>query len=163
MPDDAVKAWIRDSRSAVVTLTHDPKLDDLALMEALVSPAFYIGALGSKTTNENRRQRLLELGITATNLQRLHAPVGFPIGSRSPPEIAIAILAEMTAVRNRVYHGNFISRWSESSSRYASKCYSSTAITTNHRYNFSGSTTSSDAPDYAVSPRKPYDYQLSTS
>lgn len=117
MPDDAVKAWIQDSRSAVVTLTHDPKLDDLALIEALASPAFYIGALGSKTTNESRRQRLLELGIIATTLQRLHAPVGFPIGSRSPPEIAIAILAEMTAIRNRVYYWNFISRWSESSLR----------------------------------------------
>ncbi len=117
MPDDTVKALIQDERSAVITLTHNPNLDDLALWEALPSPAFYVGALGSKATNDGRRQRLLELGITETTLQRLHAPIGFPIGSHSPPEIAIAILAELTAVRNHVYHRNFISGGTESSLR----------------------------------------------
>lgn len=117
MPDDAVKALVQDERSAVITLTHNPNLDDLALWEALPSPAFYVGALGSKATNDGRRQRLLELGITETTLQRLHAPIGFPIGSRSPPEIAIAILAELTAVRNHVHYRNFISGRTESSLR----------------------------------------------
>ncbi len=102
MPDDAVKALVQDKRTAVVALTHDPKLDDLALLEALNSPAFYVGALGSMRNNEKRCNRLTTLGISETTLARLHAPVGLPIGSRTPPEIAIAILAEMTAVRNNV-------------------------------------------------------------
>jgi len=98
MPDDRVKKTITP-RSAVVALTHDPRLDDLALLEALNSPAFYVGALGSKTSSEKRRVRLQKLGITEQNLACLHAPVGLPINSRHPPEIAIAIAAEMTAVR----------------------------------------------------------------
>ena len=100
MPDDAVTALAPDQRTAVVTLTHDPKLDDLALLEALNSQAFYVGALGSKKTQEQRRRRLARLNISEPALAHLHAPVGLPIGSRTPPEIAIAILAEMTAVRN---------------------------------------------------------------
>ena len=100
MPDEAVSAWVKDRRSAVITLTHDPKLDDMALLEALNSPAFYVGALGSKLTVEKRRERLKKMGISESALARLHAPVGLPIGSRSPPEIAIAILAEITSVRN---------------------------------------------------------------
>lgn len=100
MPDDAVRTLAQDRRSAVVTLTHDPKLDDLALLEAFSSSAFYIGALGSKTTSAQRRQRLLSLGVSEEALRRLHAPVGLPIGSHQTPEIAIAILAEMIAVRN---------------------------------------------------------------
>jgi xanthine dehydrogenase accessory factor len=100
MPDEAVNAWVKDRRSAVITLTHDPKLDDMALLEALNSPAFYVGALGSKLTAEKRRKRLKEMGISESALARLHAPVGLPIGSRSPPEIAIAILAEITSVKN---------------------------------------------------------------
>lgn len=101
MPDEAVKTFIQDSRSAVVALTHDPKLDDLALLEALQSNAFYIGAMGSKTTSTQRRTRLLSLGISEEALTRLRAPVGIPIGSHTPPEIAISVLAEMTAVRNK--------------------------------------------------------------
>jgi xanthine dehydrogenase accessory factor len=102
MPDDTVKALIQDKRSAVVALTHDPKLDDMALLEALNSSAFYVGALGSKSNNEKRRKRLARLGISEEALARLHAPVGLPIGSHTPPEIAIAILAEITAVRNKI-------------------------------------------------------------
>ncbi len=99
MPDDAVNSLIQDSRSAVVTLTHDSKLDDLALLEALNSPAFYIGALGSKTTSLNRRTRLRQMGLTDEALTRLHAPVGLPIGGKNPAEIALSILAEMTATK----------------------------------------------------------------
>jgi xanthine dehydrogenase accessory factor len=99
MPDDAVRALAQDGRTAVVALTHDPKLDDLALLEALGSPAFYVGALGSRANNSKRRARLRELGIAPAALARLHGPVGLPIGSRTPAEIAISILAEITAVR----------------------------------------------------------------
>lgn len=100
MPDDAVTAWAPDPRSAVVTTSHDPKLDDLALSEALVSPAFYVGALGSERTNARRRQRLAELGLAPEAVARLRGPMGLAIGSRTPPEIAVAVLAEMTAVRH---------------------------------------------------------------
>jgi xanthine dehydrogenase accessory factor len=85
-----------------VTLTHDPKLDDLALMEALKSPAFFVGAIGSKKNNEARRKRLAEFDLTQDEIGRLRGPVGLKIGSKTPPEIAIAILAEMTAVKNGV-------------------------------------------------------------
>lgn len=103
MPDDAVLELGLDPHSAVVALTHDPKLDDLALLEALKSPAFYVGALGSRLNNERRRQRLLQyFDLSPDEVERLHGPVGLPIGSRTPPEIAISILAEMTAVRNGV-------------------------------------------------------------
>jgi len=100
MPDDAVRELAQDSRSAVVALTHDPKLDDMALMEALLSPAFYVGALGSKNNNAKRIKRLASLDIPSHALLKLRAPVGLPIGSRTPPEIAISVLAEMTAIRN---------------------------------------------------------------
>ncbi len=99
MPDDTVIAMNLDRNSAVVALTHDPKLDDLALMEALKSPAFYVGALGSKRNNEKRRERLLEFDVTAEELTRLHGPVGLDIGAKTPSEIAISILAEMTALK----------------------------------------------------------------
>jgi xanthine dehydrogenase accessory factor len=103
MPDDAVLALNLDPNSAVVALTHDPKLDDMALLEALKSPAFYVGALGSKVNNDKRRARLQQyFDISAEEAARLHGPVGLPIGSRTPPEIAVAILAEMTAVKNGV-------------------------------------------------------------
>ena len=102
MPDDTVRALKLDERCAVVALTHDPKLDDLALMEALKSPAFYVGALGSRANNEKRRERLKEFDVTEAEIARLHGPIGLYIGSRTPPEIAISILAEVTAVKNGV-------------------------------------------------------------
>ena len=102
MPDDTAKAMRLDERCAVVALTHDPKLDDLALMEALKSPAFYVGALGSRANNAKRRVRLLEFDVTPQEIARLHGPIGLYIGSRTPPEIAVSILAEITAVKNGV-------------------------------------------------------------
>jgi xanthine dehydrogenase accessory factor len=101
MPDDAVKAHADDPGSAVVALTHDPRIDDMGLMEALRTQAFYVGAMGSKKTSASRRQRLLALDVPEDSLARLHAPIGLPIGSKTPPEIAIAILAEITAVRKQ--------------------------------------------------------------
>ncbi len=99
MPDDVVAAMNMDGHSAVVALTHDPKLDDLALMEALKSPAFYVGAIGSKKNNDARRLRLEEFDLSKDEIARLHGPVGLYLGSKTPPEIALAIMAEMTAVR----------------------------------------------------------------
>lgn len=102
MPDDVVREMKPDARTAVIALTHDPKLDDMALMEALKSPAFYVGAIGSRANNDKRRARLREFDVTEEELARLHGPIGIYIGSRTPPEIAISILAEMTAVKNGV-------------------------------------------------------------
>ena len=102
MPDDVVIGMNPDGHTAVVALTHDPKLDDLALIEALKSPAFYVGALGSQKNNDSRRKRLAEFDLTAAEIERLHGPVGLKIGSRTPPEIALSIVAEMTAVRRGV-------------------------------------------------------------
>jgi xanthine dehydrogenase accessory factor len=102
MPDDAVSALSGDPRSVVLALSHDPKLDDLALLEALQADNFYVGALGSRANNEKRRARLAGLGIAPERLARLHGPVGLPIGSRTPPEIALAVLAEITAARHDV-------------------------------------------------------------
>jgi xanthine dehydrogenase accessory factor len=99
MPDDAVRAYANDPATAIVALTHDPRIDDMGLMEALSTDAFYIGAMGSSRTSAARRERLLALDVGADDLGRLHAPIGLPIGSKTPPEIAIAILAEITAVR----------------------------------------------------------------
>lgn len=101
MPDDTVLALELDPRSAVVALTHDPKLDDMALLEALKSPAFYVGALGSAVNNQRRRERLVQhFDLSQAEVDRLHEPVGIAIGSKTPPEIAVSILAEMTAVKN---------------------------------------------------------------
>ncbi|WP_035554033.1 MULTISPECIES: XdhC family protein [Burkholderiaceae] len=102
MPDDTVTDMKLDERCAVIALTHDPKLDDLALMEALKTPAFYVGALGSRRNNQARRERLKEFDLNDTELARLHGPVGIYIGSRTPPEIAVSILAEVTAAKNGV-------------------------------------------------------------
>jgi xanthine dehydrogenase accessory factor len=102
MPDDVVIAMNLDAHSAIVTLTHDPKLDDMALLEALKSPAFYVGAIGSRKNNEARRERLADFDLAKHEIDRLHGPVGLKIGSKTPPEIAIAILAEMTAIKNGV-------------------------------------------------------------
>jgi xanthine dehydrogenase accessory factor len=107
MPDDVVVEMNLDGHSAVVTLTHDPKLDDMALLEALKSPAFYVGAIGSRRNNEARRKRLAEFDLSQEEIARLHGPVGLKIGSKTPPEIAVAILAEMTAVRNGVKMPDF--------------------------------------------------------
>lgn len=95
-PDDYLDANPPDSRTAVVTLTHDPKLDDAALGRALRSQAFYIGALGSRKTHAARLERLRAAGFDEETQARLHAPVGLPLGGRSPAEIAISIMAEMT-------------------------------------------------------------------
>jgi xanthine dehydrogenase accessory factor len=101
MPDDALLTMQPDARCAVVALTHDPKLDDLVLLEALKSPAFYVGAVGSRLNNDRRRDRLAtHFGVAPHELARLHGPVGLAIGSRTPPEIAVSIAAEMVAVRN---------------------------------------------------------------
>ena len=102
MPDDLVLEARLDARSAVVALTHDPKLDDLALMEALKSEAFYVGAIGSRLNNEKRRERLKLFDLDEAQLARLHGPVGIYIGSKTPAEIAISIMAQMTAVKNGV-------------------------------------------------------------
>lgn len=99
MPDDVITELNLDGHSAVVALTHDPKLDDMALLEALKSPAFYVGAIGSKKNNDARRKRLAEFDLSQDEIARLRGPVGLRLGSKSPPEIAISILAEMTAVK----------------------------------------------------------------
>ena len=99
MPDDAVRELANDYATAIVALTHDPRIDDMGLMEALTTEAFYVGAMGSSRTSANRRERLLTLDVSEQSLARLHAPIGLSIGSKTPPEIAIAILAEITAVR----------------------------------------------------------------
>ena len=102
MPDDVIAESNLDGHCAVVALTHDPKIDDLALMEALKSPAFYVGAIGSKKNNDARRKRLAGFDLSAAEIARLRGPVGLSLGCKTPPEIAVAILAEMTAVRHGV-------------------------------------------------------------
>jgi len=101
MPDDVVLAMNPDAHTAIVAVTHDPKLDDMALLEALKSDAFYIGALGSKKNQDNRRERLQLFDLSEDEIARLHGPVGLPIGSRTPAEIAISILAEIILVRSQ--------------------------------------------------------------
>ena len=103
MPDDVVFSFKPDLRSCVIALTHDPKLDDLALMEALKTDAFYVGAIGSRRNNEARRQRLAEhFDMTPEELSRLRGPVGIYIGSKLPPEIAVSVMAEVLAIKNGV-------------------------------------------------------------
>jgi xanthine dehydrogenase accessory factor len=102
MPDDLLLELVLDAHSAVVALTHDPKLDDMALLEALKSPAFYVGALGSRPNNAKRRQRLALFDLDAAQIERLHGPIGMPLGCRTPAEIAVSIAAELVAVRNGV-------------------------------------------------------------
>jgi xanthine dehydrogenase accessory factor len=99
MPDDAVLEIQTDARTAIVAITHDPKLDDMALLEALKSKAFYVGALGSSRNQAKRRQRLLEFDLTEQDISRLHGPVGLQIGSRTPAEIAVAVGAHLIQVR----------------------------------------------------------------
>ncbi len=102
MPDDFVVALQADNHTAVIALTHDPKQDDLALLEALKSDSFYVGALGSKKNQQARRERLLEFDLTPAQIARMRGPVGLQIGSKIPSEMAIAILADITCVRNGI-------------------------------------------------------------
>lgn len=99
MPDDAVLDINPDTYTAIVAVTHDPKLDDMALLEALKSDAFYVGALGSSKNQAKRRERMRMFDLSESDIAKLHGPVGLPIGSRTPAEIAIAILAELIQVR----------------------------------------------------------------
>lgn len=100
MPDDVVRTMAMDLHTAVVAATHDPKLDDMALLEALRSPAFYVGAIGSRANNAKRRERLIEhFEMTEAEMDRLRGPVGLKLGGKTPAEIALAIVAEMTATR----------------------------------------------------------------
>ena len=100
MPDDAVRNFANDSFTAIIALTHDPRIDDMGLMEALKTDAFFIGAMGSTRTSVKRRERLLQLDLSKDEIDRLHAPVGLSIGSKTPAEISIAILAQLTALRS---------------------------------------------------------------
>ena len=102
-PDDIIQSLNIDQRTAIVAVAHDPKVDDMALLTALKSDAFYIGALGSKSNNQQRRERLLEhFDFTQQEVDRLHGPVGLNIGSKTPAEIALSILAEITAIKNGI-------------------------------------------------------------
>ncbi len=109
-PDDTVLALNPDPHLAVVAVTHDPKLDDAALLEALKAPCFYVGALGSKKNNDARRKRLAGFDLAEGEIAKLHGPVGLKIGAKTPPEIAVAILAEMTAVRRGVMVGETLAQ-----------------------------------------------------
>jgi xanthine dehydrogenase accessory factor len=102
MPDDAVVAFKPDGHSVILTVSHDPKLDDMALLEALKSEAFYVGAVGSARTSVERRKRLADFDLTTQQIARLRGPVGLSIGSRTPPEIALSILADLIASRNGI-------------------------------------------------------------
>lgn len=102
MPDDVVLDIQPDAHTAIIALTHDPKLDDMALMEALNSSAFYVGALGSRRNQQARKQRLAEhFGLTPQALSRLHGPVGLRLGAQTPAEIAVSIVAELVQVKNK--------------------------------------------------------------
>ena len=98
-PDDAIRDTASDNYTAIVALTHDPRIDDMGLMEALQTDAYFIGAMGSKKTSANRRERLKQLDLSDADIDRLHAPVGLPLGSKTPAEIAVAILAQLVALR----------------------------------------------------------------
>ncbi len=99
MPDDAVRELANDSFTAIIALTHDPRIDDMGLMEALKTDAFFVGALGSTRTSAKRRERLLQLDLTEAEISKLHGPVGLSIGSKTPAEIAISILAQLTSLK----------------------------------------------------------------
>lgn len=102
MPDDLVLDLQLDAHSAVVAVTHDPKLDDMALLEALKSPAFYVGALGSRTTTQARKQRLALFDLSDAEINRLYGPTGLDLGSKGPAEMALEIMAEIIAIKNKV-------------------------------------------------------------
>jgi xanthine dehydrogenase accessory factor len=101
MPDDVIREHGSDKHSVIITLTHDPRIDDMALMEALGTEAWYVGALGSARTSEKRLARLRQLDIGEEQIARLHAPVGLDIGSKTPIEIAVAIMAQLTSLRRQ--------------------------------------------------------------
>lgn len=103
MPDDFIGSWHPDPHCAIVTVSHDPKIDDMALIDALRSPAYFVGAIGSHATQEQRRARLREFDLDDSHIERLHGPVGIDIGSRTPPEIAVSIVAALVAERNRLH------------------------------------------------------------
>ena len=102
LPDDVVRDHFSNPYSGIIALAHDPRVDDMALMEALKTDAFYVGAMGSERTSAARRERLPELGLTKDEIDILHAPIGFEIQSKTPAEIAVSIMAEVTAVRNGI-------------------------------------------------------------
>jgi xanthine dehydrogenase accessory factor len=102
MPDDLVLELQLDPHSAVIAVTHDPKLDDMVLLEALKSPAFYVGALGSRSNTAARKERLKLFDLSDAEIARLHGPIGLDLGSKTPAEIAVSIVAEITAVKNGV-------------------------------------------------------------
>jgi xanthine dehydrogenase accessory factor len=102
MPDDVAAEMQLDPHSAVVAVTHDPKLDDMVLLEALKSPAFYVGALGSRGNTAKRKERLAMFDLAPAEIGRLHGPVGLDLGAKTPAEIAVSILAEIIAVRSGV-------------------------------------------------------------
>lgn len=99
LPDDVIVAQATDKHSVIITLTHDPRIDDMALLEALETDAWYVGALGSTRTTAGRLKRLRELGLSEDKIARLHGPVGLPLGSKTPWEIAVAIMAEITQLK----------------------------------------------------------------
>ena len=99
LPDDVVRERFSNPYSGIIALAHDPRVDDMALMEALKTNAFYIGAMGSVRTSAARRERLPELGLSSDEIDRLHAPIGFQINSKTPAEIAISVMAQITSVR----------------------------------------------------------------
>jgi xanthine dehydrogenase accessory factor len=99
MPDDIIRERASDRHSVIITLTHDPRIDDMALMEALCTDAWYVGALGSPKTTQKRLERLAQLDISPEQLARLHGPVGLTIGSKTPLEISVAIMAELIQLR----------------------------------------------------------------
>lgn len=99
MPDDLISAEFHDRHCAIVALAHDPRVDDMAMMEALKTQAFYVGAMGSMTTSNQRRKRLLDLDVSPTQIQALRAPIGLNIGSRTPYEIAVSIAADLISAR----------------------------------------------------------------
>ncbi|HEF4759383.1 TPA: XdhC family protein [Pseudomonas putida] len=102
MPDEAVLNIQTDERTAIVALTHDPRLDDMALLTALDSRAFYVGALGSRVNSQKRRDNLAQLGLSQHAIDRLHGPIGLHIGSHNPAEIALSLMAEIVAIKNGV-------------------------------------------------------------
>ena len=101
LPDDLIRERFSDDHSAIIALAHDPRVDDMGLMEALKTEAFYVGAMGSERTTENRRSRLLQLDLQQCEINKLHGPIGFDIGSKKPPEIAISIMAQVLEKRHQ--------------------------------------------------------------